>query len=115
MGTKYAHRPPVYPALLAATTIFGKSYVAIVVLRSLIGAGTVLCAYFIGKELFDKTIARLAAVGVAFYPYFVMHDAALQETGVFTFLTALSVLLLLEKSAKKCRRRCGWGSTWSGN
>jgi 4-amino-4-deoxy-L-arabinose transferase-like glycosyltransferase len=96
MGTKYAHRPPVYPALLAATTIFGKSYIAIVVLQSLIGAGTVLCAYFIGKELFNKTVGRLAAIGVAFYPYFVMHDTALQETGVFTFLTALSVMLLLK-------------------
>src|SRR5688572_10698695 len=96
MGTKYAHRPPVYPALLAATTMFGRSYIAIVVLQSLIGAGTVLCAYFIGKELFDKTVGRLAAIGVAFYPYFVMHDTALQETGVFTFLTALSVLLLLK-------------------
>ena len=96
MGTKYAHRPPVYPALLAATTIFGKSYIAIVILQSLIGAGTVLCAYFIGKELFNKTAGRLAAIGVAFYPYFVMHDTALQETGVFTFLTALSVLLLLK-------------------
>ena len=96
MGIKYAHRPPLYPALLAATTIFGKSYIAIVIVQSLIGAGTVLCAYFIGKELFNKTVGRLAAIGVAFYPYFVMHDTALQETGVFTFLTALSVLLLLK-------------------
>src|SRR5687768_3847002 len=101
MGTKYAHRPPVYPALLAATTMFGKSYIAIAILQSLIGAGTVLCAYFIGKELFDKTVGRLAAIGVALYPYFVMHDTALQETGVFTFLTALSVLLLL----KSCQNR----------
>lgn len=96
MGTKYAHRPPVYPALLAATAIFGKSYIAIVIMQSLIGAGTVVCAYFIGKVLFDKTVGRWAAIGVAFYPYFVMHDTALQETGVFTFLTALSVLLLLK-------------------
>jgi 4-amino-4-deoxy-L-arabinose transferase-like glycosyltransferase len=101
LGTKYAHRPPVYPAMLASTTmVFGKSYIAIVVLQSLIGAGTVLCAYFIGKELFNRTVGRLAAIGVAFYPYFVMHDTALQETGVFTFLTALSVLLLL-KSRKR--------------
>jgi 4-amino-4-deoxy-L-arabinose transferase-like glycosyltransferase len=38
----------------------------------------------------------LAAVGVALYPYFVMHDTALQETGVFTFFTALATLLLLK-------------------
>ena len=31
----------------------------------------------------------------AFYPYYVMHDTALQETGMATFWTALSVTLLL--------------------
>ena len=100
-GMKYAFRPPVYPALLAATTIFGKSFIAIVILQSLIGAGTAVCAYFIGKELFDKTVGLLAALGVTLYPYFVMHDTALQETGVFTFLTALTVLLLLKSRRSK--------------
>ena len=102
-GTKYAHRPPVYPALLAATMIFGKSYVVIVILQSLIGAGTVLCSYIIGKELFNKTVGRLAAIGVAFYPYFVMHDTALQETGVFTFLTTVTILLLFKSRQSSSR------------
>ncbi len=95
-GLKCAHRPPVYPSFLLLSMITSKSYVTIVILQSLVGAGTALCAYFIGKELFNKTAGVLAALGVAFYPYFVMHDTALQETSVFTFLTALAILFLLK-------------------
>ena len=96
IGVKYAHRPPVYPLFLVLTMVGGKNYVVIVLLQSIIGAGTALCAFLIGRELFDQRIGLLAAAGVAFYPYFVMHDTALQETGMFTFLTALAVLLLLK-------------------
>jgi 4-amino-4-deoxy-L-arabinose transferase-like glycosyltransferase len=99
VGLKCAHRPPVYPSFLLISMIFGKSYITIVVLQSLVGAATALCAYLIAKELFDKTAGVIATSGVALYPYFVMHDTALQETGVFTFLTALAILLFL-----KCRR-----------
>ncbi|SRR6266436_850365 len=102
-GTKCAHRPPVYPVFLVLTMVNGKSYVTIVILQSIIGAGTSLCAYLIGKKLFDRKTGLLAALGVAVYPYFVMHDTALQETGLFTFLTALAILLLLKsrRSASK--------------
>lgn len=95
MGIKYAHRPPVYPLILAATNLSGRSYITIVILQSVVGAGTTFCSYLIGRQLFDKSTGLLAAFGVALYPYFIMHDTALQETGVFTFLTAVAVLLLL--------------------
>jgi hypothetical protein len=35
----------------------------------------------------------IAAFLTAIYPYYVVHDTALQETSLDTFLTALSVLL----------------------
>jgi 4-amino-4-deoxy-L-arabinose transferase-like glycosyltransferase len=95
-GTKCAHRPPVYPLFLVLSMTTGKSYVTIVILQSIIGAGTSLCAYLIGTQLFDRKTALLAALGVAVYPYFIMHDTALQETGLFTFLTALAIMLLLK-------------------
>jgi 4-amino-4-deoxy-L-arabinose transferase-like glycosyltransferase len=98
VGVKCAQRPPVYPSFLLLATITGKSYIAIVIFQSLVGTGTALCAYLIGKELFDRATGVLAALGVALYPYFVMHDTALQETGVFTFITTLAILFLL-----KCR------------
>jgi 4-amino-4-deoxy-L-arabinose transferase-like glycosyltransferase len=96
VGTKCGHRPPVYPLFLLLAMPGGKPFLAIVILQSLIGAGTALCAYSIGRELFDKTTGVLVALGVAFYPYFVMHDTALQETALFTFLTALAVLFFLK-------------------
>src|SRR5262249_21984312 len=42
----------------------------------------------------------------AFYPYYVMHDTALQETGMVTFCTALSVWLLMR--ASKLNRNIDW-------
>ena len=45
--------------------------------------------------LFGNTAAIIAAVLVAIYPYYVVHDTALQETSLYTFLAALAVLLLL--------------------
>src|SRR5262249_26119250 len=61
----------------------------------LIGAGTVGCAALIARELFGNSAAIIAAVLTAIYPYYVVHDTALQETSLYTFLMALAVLLLL--------------------
>ena len=63
--------------------------------QSLIGAGTVLCAALIARELFGNTAAIIAAALTAIYPYYVVHDTALQETSLYTFLMALAVFLLL--------------------
>lgn len=103
-GLKCAYRPPVYPLFVTLSTLGGRNYVAIVILQSIMGAGTALCAYFIGTELFDRKTGLLAALGVAVYPYFVMHDTALQETGLFTLLTALSVLFLLKSRRSSAKQ-----------
>jgi 4-amino-4-deoxy-L-arabinose transferase-like glycosyltransferase len=49
----------------------------------------------IAKELFGDTAAVIAAALTGIYPYYVMHDTALQEDSLNNFLTALAVLLLL--------------------
>jgi 4-amino-4-deoxy-L-arabinose transferase-like glycosyltransferase len=59
-----------------------------------IGAGTVWCAALIARDMFGNSAAIIAALITAFYPYYVVHDTALQETGLYTFLT-LAVLLLM--------------------
>ncbi len=94
-GAGCALRAPLYPLFLALTVLVGKSYLWIVIPQALIGAGTVLCAYLIASELFGRATGLLASFFTAVYPYYVIHDTALQETSLFTFLTALSVLLLL--------------------
>ena len=90
-----AFRVPLYPAFLALVTFGHKVFLPIVLSQSLIGAGTVLCAGLLARELFGSVAAIIAATIAAFYPYYVMHDTALQETSLYTFLTILAVFLLL--------------------
>ena len=96
-GGDHAVRLPGYPLFLAL--LAGKSYLWIVVPQALLGAGTVLCAYWIAKELFGSQVALLAGILTALYPYYVFNDTSLYESSLLTFLTALSVLLLLRARA----------------
>jgi 4-amino-4-deoxy-L-arabinose transferase-like glycosyltransferase len=89
---------PLYPLFLAATALVGKNYLLIVVPEALMGAGTALCAFLIGRHIFNSATGILACAITAFYPYYVMHDTALQDTGMATFGTALSVWLVLRAS-----------------
>jgi 4-amino-4-deoxy-L-arabinose transferase-like glycosyltransferase len=98
--------PPVYPLFLALTALGGKHYLLIVVPQAMMGAGTALCAFLIGRELFNTLVGILACAITAIYPYYVMHDTALQETGMVTFWVALSVYLLLR--ASKLNRKRDW-------
>jgi hypothetical protein len=105
--TTCAWWPPLYPAFLAVTALAGnRNYLTIVVPQAILGAGTVLCGYLIGRELFNAPTGLVAGLIIAIYPYYVMHDTALQETGMVTFWMALSVFLLLRA------RRSKASSTW---
>jgi 4-amino-4-deoxy-L-arabinose transferase-like glycosyltransferase len=90
-----AFRVPLYPMFLAAVTFGHHAFVPVLLAQSLVGAGTVLCAGLIARELFGGTSAIIAAMLTAIYPYYVVHDTALQETSLYTFLMVLAVLLLL--------------------
>jgi 4-amino-4-deoxy-L-arabinose transferase-like glycosyltransferase len=105
-ATKCAWLPPLYPLFLAMSAAAEKSYLLVVVPQALMGAGTALYAFLIGSYIFNPRVGILACGISAFYPYYVMHDTALQETGMVTFLTALSVWLLLR--ASKLNRNRDW-------
>ena len=106
--TTCAWWPPLYPLFLAFTALFGKHYLLIVVPQALIGTGTVLLAFLIGTEIFGSRVGLVASVITTFYPYYVMHDTALQETGMVTFVVALSIWLLVR--AARLNRRRDWFS-----
>jgi 4-amino-4-deoxy-L-arabinose transferase-like glycosyltransferase len=89
-----AFRVPLYPAFLSAVTFGYDVFLPVVIGQSLIGAGTVLCAALIARELFGPAAAIAAAGIAAIYPYYVVHDTALQDTSLCTLLTALAVVLL---------------------
>ena len=91
-----AFRVPVYPMFLAAVTFGHQVLLPVLVAQSLIGAGTVLCAAMLAREIFGNTGAAITAAAlIAIYPYYVVHDTALQENSLYTFLLTLGVLLLL--------------------
>jgi 4-amino-4-deoxy-L-arabinose transferase-like glycosyltransferase len=92
-----------YPALLAAVTFGHKEFIPVVLLQSLIGAATVWCAALIAREMFGERVAVVAALLTAVYPYYVIHDTALQETGLYTFLTVFAVFLLMRVRASGSR------------
>lgn len=99
-------RPPLYPLFLTISVLAGKNFWLIVVPQALLGAGTTLCAFLIGREIFNTRTGLLACAITAFYPYYVMHDTALQETGMVTFCTALSCWMLLR--AYRLNRDFDW-------
>jgi 4-amino-4-deoxy-L-arabinose transferase-like glycosyltransferase len=90
-----AFRVPVYPLFLATVTLGHKAFLPVVLAQASIGAATVLCGALLTAELFGSAAGITAAALAAAYPYYVVHDTALQETSLFTLLTAFSVLLLI--------------------
>ncbi len=90
-----AFRVPLYPVFLAALTLGHKVFLPVLLSQSLIGAGTVWCVALLTGDMFGRSAAMIAATITAIYPYYVVHDTALQETSLYTFLAVLAVLLLL--------------------
>jgi 4-amino-4-deoxy-L-arabinose transferase-like glycosyltransferase len=101
-----AWEPPVYPLFLTISVLSGNNYLCIVIPQALLGAGTALCAFLIGRHIFNTSVGIVACAIAACYPYYVMHDTALQETGMFTFATTLAIWLLLR--ASEFKRNTDW-------
>jgi hypothetical protein len=102
--TPTVYRVPVYPLFLAAVTRGHQAFYSLVVAHSLVGAGTVLCAGLLTADWFGARPALIAAAFAAIYPYYVVHDTALQDTGLFTLITLISVLLLMRARRSISRR-----------
>lgn len=94
MGWPVTERPPLYAMYVAALHGYDQFW-PILVVQSLVSTGTIACAAGISWLFFGRRAALIAAAITALYPYYIVHDTALQETGLFGFLTALSTLLLL--------------------
>lgn len=88
-------RPPLYPLFLVPAVLAGKNWLFVVIPQALLGTGTALMAFMIGRDLFDARTGLLACAAAAFYPYYVAHDTALQDTSLATFALALAVWLTL--------------------
>lgn len=89
-----AHRPPLYPALIAALW-WGDTVPATVVmiLQAILGAGTVILVYLIARDRFSRTVALIAGVGMALGPMSSHFAASLMTEIQFTFLLTLGFFL----------------------
>jgi 4-amino-4-deoxy-L-arabinose transferase-like glycosyltransferase len=96
-GAPTAFRVPLYSIFLAGLTMGHKAFWPIAVAQSMIGAGTAFCAALLARQMFrgpaEGRAAILAAAITAVYPYYVVHDTAMQETSLFTLLTLIAVIL----------------------
>jgi 4-amino-4-deoxy-L-arabinose transferase-like glycosyltransferase len=64
-----AVRAPGYPLFLAGVYwLFGHRYGAVRLLQALIDAVTCILFYFVGKNLFDRRVGFIAALGLSLYP-----------------------------------------------
>ncbi|MGH9589623.1 MAG: glycosyltransferase family 39 protein [Terracidiphilus sp.] len=103
-GMATGFRTPLYSIFLAGLTLGHQAFWPIIIAQSAIGAGTVICTALLTARIFPGPAAAnaptLAAAITALYPYYVFHDTAIQETSLFTFLTLVSVLLLLNTARK---------------
>ena len=90
-----AFRVPLYPLFLAALTGGEPSYAPVLVAQALVSSGTVVLAGLLARHWFGARAGLIAAAICAIYPYYVLHDVTLQETGLFTFLAALATWLAL--------------------
>ncbi len=109
-GIRTAFRVPLYPILLACWTGGHKAFWPIAIAQSLIGAGTVVCAGLLALQMYRTAwgakAAVLAAAMTALYPYYMIHDTALEETSLFTLL-ALAAILLLRRARANASAVCG--------
>ena len=111
-GTPTAFRVPLYPVLLAGLTLGHRWAWPVVIAEALIGAGTCVCAAILTREMVRgpscEIAAMLAAAVTAIYPYYVVHDTALQETSLFTLLTLIAVILALRVARTGARLPAVW-------
>ena len=98
-GDKRAFWPPVYPLFLAVFTFGNRWYLPAIIAQSAVGALTAVVIYYIGRELFNRQTAAIAGIVTALYPYYVSHDGKVQDTALFTFITALCIFIFI-----KCRK-----------
>ncbi len=90
-----AFRVPFYPLFLAVLTGGEPRYAPVLVAQALVSTGTVVVAGLLARHWFGLRAGLIAATICAIYPYYVLHDVTLQETGLFTFLGALATWLAL--------------------
>jgi tetratricopeptide (TPR) repeat protein len=95
---------PLYPYLLAVIyTFLGHSYLTIRIIQSLLGSCSVLLIYFLGKRVFNSTVAKVAAVLASLYGTLIYFEGELLLPSFILFVNLLLLLAVLSAA-----ERPGW-------
>jgi dolichyl-phosphate-mannose-protein mannosyltransferase len=88
-----AHKPPLYPLLLALVALLGGSgHVPFQVASALVGTATVVvCAVLANRVAGERAAILTAALGAA-YPVFLVADASLRAESLYGLCIALALL-----------------------
>jgi Dolichyl-phosphate-mannose-protein mannosyltransferase len=88
-----AHKPPLYPLLLAVVALLGGSgHVPFQIASALVGTATVaVCALLANRIAGPRAAVAAAALG-AVYPVFLVADASLRAESLYALCVALTLL-----------------------
>jgi 4-amino-4-deoxy-L-arabinose transferase-like glycosyltransferase len=89
-------RAPIYPLFLSFIYfIFGHNYTVVRFFQVILSGLTCVILYYIAKEIFNEKIATISAWLLVSYPVLIVYTGLLLTETLFTFLLAVSVLLLI--------------------
>lgn len=79
----------------------GKSIFIVQSIFAVIGAATVPLVYFCSERVFhNKSVAKATAIGVAFFPPFIIWSGQMLKDGLIVFLLVLAMTMVLEIQKK---------------
>lgn len=95
-GVPTSIRPPLYPALVAAIYRLGGvgDFAAVRLAQAILSLATVVLAYRLGAEAYDRRVGGWTAALVAFYPSLLAYNNLLLTEALFTALLVAAVLAL---------------------
>ena len=112
-GQATAYYPVGYPAALGAVVrlvgtlpIPENIPITAALLNLVLGVGTVVLTFEVGRRLFDNRVALISAAIVALWPNLIFHTAVMLTETLFIFLVMAAVLLLVALPAPV--RNIGW-------
>jgi 4-amino-4-deoxy-L-arabinose transferase-like glycosyltransferase len=114
-GQLSAVREPGYPVFLGLLyAIFGYAWAPIWIAQSLLGTAIVWGVFLLGRDLFSKNVAWLAAGFAAFYPQFIFYTATPERETLQVAVVLLAMILLVRALRQpSVRSMVGAGLAWA--